>query len=601
MLPHWLSKLLARAVPMTSILHQNMDKDTAIHIEAIAEQANIEQTDEVCRAALAYYPNCARIHELLGNTALIRQDWRIAIEHYELALKNSASDRLAPQYHRLAKAHEGLGEEEEARYFYELAILSPDGLSHEDLSGVYFRLGLASKSAREYDQAIEYFNRCLEISHENAEAHFYLGFTYNSLQRHEESILALHEALRIDPMHYGALNNIGHSLLNLDRYADARPFLERAVSIDPEIPRARVNLGLAYHYLGLFDAAEAEYIYVLQREPNNFDAKWYYTNLLLARRRWIEGWAFYESRFLVQGAVGFRSFHFSRWRGEELKGKTLLIVAEQGLGDEIMFASCYREVIDRADHCMIECEPRLERLFQRSFPEATVFGSLQMYAPEWLKQAAPVDVQIGAGSLPYFLRRSDENFPIHGGYLRAAPDTVEQWRQRLSELGPGLKIGISWRGGTAKTRAFSRSIPLEDWLPLLRLQNIHWISLQYGDCQADLERLQTRCGIVVHHWPGAIADYDQTAALVCALDLVLTVCTSLVHLTGALGKPGWVLAPKIPEWRYLLEGDSMPWYPSIRMFRNSEQDDWSALIESVRQSLLTHSTRNGSDSQQLRH
>src|SRR5262249_5411138 len=162
----------------------------------------------------------------------------------------------------------------------------------------------------------------------------------------------------------------------------------------------------------------------------------------------------------------------------------------------------------------------------------TVHGGGQSDAPDWLDE--PVDAQISFGSLPLHLRRSAEAFPRHGGYLRADPGRVERWRARLATLGPGPKIGLSWRGGVAQTSRGMRSLALEELLPILRSGGGAFVNLQYGPHAHEIAQLRQAHGVEVHHWPEAIDDYEETAALVCALDLTVSVCTAVVHLAGAL-------------------------------------------------------------------
>ena len=174
--------------------------------------------------------------------------------------------------------------------------------------------------------------------------------------------------------------------------------------------------------------------------------------------------------------------------------------------------------------------------------------------------------------------------PIYTGYLRADPERIGFWRARLDALGPGPKIGISWRGGTAATRTAQRSLGPADLLPLLGFPVGGFVSLQYDADAAEVAALPTG-GSAVHFWDDALRDYDETAALVCALDLVISVCTAVIHLTGALGRPVWVLVPSIPEWRYGVAGTEMPWYPSARLFRQPPGAAWSVVTREVADAL----------------
>ncbi|MGB3936709.1 MAG: glycosyltransferase, partial [Burkholderiales bacterium] len=217
-------------------------------------------------------------------------------------------------------------------------------------------------------------------------------------------------------------------------------------------------------------------------------------------------------------------------------------------------------------------------LFARSFARASVHGGAQTGPADWLAAAGPLDVAIPAGSLPKFLRRTPADFPRHAGYLQAAPERVRAWRERLDALGPGPKIGLSWRGGVPQTGRGSRSLDLAELLPVLRLPGLTFVSLQYGHPGDALAALRAQHGIAVQHWQEAIDDYEETAALACALDLTLSVCTALVDLAGALGRPVWVLAPVRTDFRYGLTGEAMPWYPSARVFRQARYGDWQPVV-----------------------
>ena len=194
-------------------------------------------------------------------------------------------------------------------------------------------------------------------------------------------------------------------------------------------------------------------------------------------------------------------------------------------------------------------------------------------------------MQCPIGSLPLYFRRERADFPHHHGYLQADRELVALWRERLAALGPGLKVGISWQGGTHKSRRPVRSLPLAQWLPILQLKGAHFVDLQYTDCRTELAELAAASGVRVHSWDEVRADYEQTAAAVTALDLIVSVCTAVIHLGGALGRPVWVMAPFSPEWRYGIAGDGMPWYPSVRVFRQPAYGEWDAVIGTVAQRL----------------
>jgi ADP-heptose:LPS heptosyltransferase len=205
----------------------------------------------------------------------------------------------------------------------------------------------------------------------------------------------------------------------------------------------------------------------------------------------------------------------------------------------------------------------------------------------------PPDVRVPIGSLPRFLRKEGGAFPRHTGYLTADAQRVAAWRDRLDALPGRKKVGLSWRGGLATTRRSVRSIELPQWLGLLKNEGVAFVSLQYGEPGGEIEALVREHGVVVHHWPEAIDDYDETAALVTALDIVVSVQTAIVHLAGALGKPVWALIPHVAEWRYGAAGEGMPWYPSVRLFRQARASDWDGVLARVADDLRAWSNTSG--------
>jgi hypothetical protein len=214
-----------------------------------------------------------------------------------------------------------------------------------------------------------------------------------------------------------------------------------------------------------------------------------------------------------------------------------------------------------------------------------VHGGWQTDDTAWLAEGEPADYQIPAGSVPRILRSRPESFPPHTGYLRADARRTAAWKARLATLGGGLKVGLSWQGGTQASRAPLRSLSLERLLPVLRVAGVHFVDLQYTDSTSERARLLQAHGIEIVHWQEAIADYDETAALVAALDLTLTVCTAVAHLAGALGRPAWVMTPFSPEWRYGHAGETLPWYPSLRLVRQRNLGEWEPVVATIERRL----------------
>jgi Tfp pilus assembly protein PilF len=368
----------------------------------------------------------------------------------------------------------------------------------------------------------------------------------------------------------------GHEYAAVERF-------EAAFGLEPAL-RQQTNqtVAAAYRQCGRWREALAMFEAEARSRPPSPGLRWDTCQTRLALGEWAAGWDDYASRFAAR-AVPYRPLAFRTWDGQPMPEGSLVVLAEQGLGDEIMFASCLPDAMTRVGHLVMECEPRLAALYRRSFPHAIVLPTRREQDASWLAQLPrEPDRQIFAGDLPRLFRRQRSDFPAHQGYLRADPERTAHWRTKLrAELGDGLHVGISWRGGTERTLQQRRTVPPPAWVPILRTPGCRFVNLQYGPSDAERHAMEVAAGVPVAHYQQAIDDYDETAALVCALDLVVSVCTAIIHLGGALGRPVWILTPKVPEWRYTAHDTSLPWYPSTRLFRQACAGDWQTVCHEV--------------------
>jgi hypothetical protein len=272
-----------------------------------------------------------------------------------------------------------------------------------------------------------------------------------------------------------------------------------------------------------------------------------------------------------------------------LAQQTILIHGEQGLADEIMLATCYPDIIQQAGRCVIVCEARLERLFRRSFPQAIVLGVPQGSEHQWrLPGQLSIDVQCPSGALPRFLRRSAEAFPRQQQLLTADPDRVAAWRKRWATVGQGIKIGVSWQAGADALNSARRSTPLAQWQPLLGAPGIHWINLQDGDYHDELAETVARQGVMIYDELETNRQYDldNLAAMIAALDLVITVDNTTAHLSAALGIPTWIVLPEPADWRWLTRRNDSVWYNSVRLFRQDGLQQSGEVFRRMREELL---------------
>jgi tetratricopeptide (TPR) repeat protein len=540
---------------------------------ALRAAGDAERARTAGEAMLERFPEDARAHYLLGLIRRDRNDPHGSLRHLDRAVA------LAPGWPDAHLAHGNvrwlLGDSRGAEESYRRAMAL-------DIESVAPRCNLAFllQSAGRKEESLELLRRAHEIAPVHPEVAWELVKALLDAGQPEAARAAAERTLAAD-----ATNPAGHKSLGLVHLSRHEPQaaldrFERAVALAPDDSDGWLNAGIAAQELGRLDEALAAYERALKLKPDHPPARWRRALVRLAKGEFDRGWSDYEAR-LASVSHPWRRFPQPLWQGEPLAGKTLLVHGEQGLGDEIMFASCLPELIAQAGHCVIDCHPRLAALFRRSFPAATVHGGWQTDDMSWLGDCPPADYQVPAGSVPRILRNRQEHFPHHAGYLRADAQRIAAWRARLVTLGDGLKVGLSWRGGTEVSRAHLRSLSLPDLLPVLRIQGVRFVDLQYTDTARERARLEEEHDVRLTHWPEALADFDETAALVAALDLTLSVCTAVVHLAGALGRPAWVMTPYSPEWRYGHAGEAMIWYPSVRLVRQPVNGAWQPVIAEI--------------------
>jgi tetratricopeptide (TPR) repeat protein len=460
-----------------------------------------------------------------------------------------------------------------------------------DCAAALVLLGIiARKTARSQD-AIDWLRKACCCRPGDAAIHAEFGRALADCRRFDEAVAEFRRAIELNPADAGVCLNLGAALGQMDEPGEALPWCRRAVELAPNDAIAQFNRGNMARALGLLEEATAALATAVRLAPDFAAAHWNLGYCYLLAGDFRRGWGAHEWR-VAAGEVAIDDYPQPRWKGESLEGRTILIHGEQGIGDEILFASCLPEVIQRAAHCVVVCEPRLVPLFRRSFARATVCGFSRRQDRQGAQLAgeiARIDVQIPTGSLPLFLRPARDSFPLREQFLTADPGRVAEWRRRLGDLGPGLKIGISWRTGGQPGERRMRTTALEQWRGLLSLPGICWVNLQYGDCVDELAAARREIGVEIHDWPEAdpLVEMDAFAAKVAALDLVLSVDNSTVHLSGALGVPTWAFLPHVPSWRWTIADSRSVWYPSLRLFRQTERGDWSALLARVGQMLAT--------------
>jgi len=436
-------------------------------------------------------------------------------------------------------------------------------------------------SMGQYKRARKLYETILAHAPDNVDALLGLGVVLRQQGNVEDALAPVERAAELQASP-NTLLQLVFAQCTACRYEECLSNCDRVETMAPELkPFLHASRAVSHAYLGHFKESFQEIAQAQEREVTNTGFQVFRGMLHLMHEHYREGWQGYSYRFFLNTTMK-RLLPFPVWQGEPLAGKTILILAEQGLGDQIMFASCLPDLLEfQPAHVLLEANERSHATLARSFPQIQVIPSKQQSRYEWLGQDIKPDFYIPLADLPRLFRNEIADFPEHRGYLVAAPARVDYWRQRLREESALPKIGITWRGGAQITRQKVRTLSLEQLAPLLSDARLQFVCLQYGDVSAELEEFSQRHGLSILHFPEAVADLDDFAALIDALDLVITVCNTTVHYTGALGRECWVMTPHIPEWRYGLTSPGMRWYPSVKMFRQPGPGDWQSVIAAV--------------------
>ncbi|WP_309606467.1 tetratricopeptide repeat protein [Phenylobacterium sp.] len=511
----------------------------------------------------------------------------------EWALKALEQDeRSGLGWYLLAIALERSGDFANSIAAYESALkLLPDHAEvANDLGRLAFRLGMTS-------QAEQLFRHFLDRHPDHPEGSNNLACAIRDQGRADEAIEILRPAILRTPDVAMLWNTMGTVMSDRGDYANAQVFFEEAIRLDPAFPKARYNLGNTKLILGDApgaladcDAALAGVIAEDERQMMRLSR----STILMDLGRVGEGWDDYEARLHPQfnGRTQFM-IDRPRWApGCDLKGKTLLVVGEQGLGDEILFANTLPQVIERLGpmgRLILAVEPRLVPLFQRAFPGAeveghatyVVGGCLARVAPSLEARGPTVDLWTPIASLLREFRRSADSFPTTPGYLAADPVRVAHWRAALNAAPPGPRVGLLWKSLVSKDARHRHFSAFEAWAPVLAHKGVTFVNLQYGDCEAELTLARSRFGVDIWSPPGIDLkqDLDDVAALAGAMDLVVGFSNATLNIAAACGVPAFLIST--PGAWPRLGTASYPWYPRTRVFLPPGVGQWDAVMNEV--------------------
>jgi tetratricopeptide (TPR) repeat protein len=456
------------------------------------------------------------------------------------------------------------------------------------------RQAQALKAQGQLDAAEAAFARILAGHPHHPVALWNLGLLLIEREKHDEALALADATLAVAPNHGRALLLRGDALTGLAQLHAAIAPYERA-GRDPALRSdALVKLGSAKAGLGQSEAALAALDQAVALASDPAFAR-YRRGIVRLQYRDFGGWDDYEARwsldtFLAQSGGAASPLAGQLARGptvDDVAGKRVLVLGEQGVGDQVMFASMLPDLARVARTVTCICDPRLVRLFSASFPSIAFAGPAEARVSR-----SDIDVVVAIGSLGVAFRRSAAAFP-GTAYLAPRQAVRDRWAQRLGDAGGRLRIGLAWRGGVPTTRRGQRSLDLAQLAPLLDLPDVEIVSLQHGDVSAELAAANADRARPITAFPASeLHDFEEVAGLAAELDLIVSVQTALVHVAGAICRPCLTLVPQNPEWRYTADGTTLPWYGSAQIFRQRRPGDWAPVIADVTSAVRAASVRN---------
>lgn len=425
------------------------------------------------------------------------------------------------------------------------------------------------------------YRSLLRTSPNHADALHLLGVVAHQGRRHDEALDLIGRALALNPSAAPYQNNFGEALRGLGRLEEAAAAYARAIELRPDYADAYDNLGIALAALGRAADAEPLHRQALNLQPGHANARWNLGLCRLLLGDFDAGWEGYEGRWQSTNFPSAkRSFSQPMWDGSDPAGRSILVYCEQGAGDAIHFARYIPLLTERGfGRVVLECPPALHRLFE----------SLTSPVVEVVRggggSATDCDLHVPLLSLPRRFGTTEATIPARVPYLSVDSQLADRWERRLGTSRDGLLVGVVWAGNPRHGNDVNRSLPLEALAPLAGIEGAKLISLQKGPAGERAGRAgrlsDERAGLLAWNVGPELGDFADTAAVMSRLDLILSADTAAAHLAGALGRPVWTMIPFAPDWRWMLGRDDSPWYPTMRLFRQSRRGDWAGVVSRV--------------------
>jgi Flp pilus assembly protein TadD len=430
-------------------------------------------------------------------------------------------------------------------------------------------LGVISYHTGRFQEAVALLRQSIECNPFDAEAYSNLGASLNALDQWVEAEDCCRRAIRLNPSIPGPYTNLANILSKRGQGEAALRAYQQAVTISPGNARYHTNLGGGLTDLGRFDEAILAHRRAIELDPHMAEAHWNLALVLLLTGD-ATGWLEYEWRWKSpRFSTPRRDFAQPQWQGEPIGTRTILLHAEQGLGDTIQFARLAPLVADNGGHVILECHSHLTGLLsglkgvERVIPAGQPLPGFDLHCP--------------LGSLPLALGIGLDSIPGQVPYLKPDTDLLHQWRARLGDSAPPMRVGLVWAGSPAHAQDRFRSITLSDLSPLAKIDGVEFYSFQKGEAASH----PPPDGMKMIELGGQLNDFSDTAAAMSVMNLIITVDTAVAHLAGALARPAWLMLPFIPDWRWRLQRADSPWYPSLRLFRQPTPGDWQSVIREV--------------------
>jgi tetratricopeptide (TPR) repeat protein len=445
---------------------------------------------------------------------------------------------------------------------------------------IHFTLGFLCHQMNDWEAAILNYEKALALKPDYVDAYLNIGSIYNEKCDFDRALAFYNKAIALNGMLPQAYYNRGIILQEMQKHEDALADYDRATALKPDFYSAYLNKSVILYELKRKSEAVRNYKRILKLDPSRQDPKWNLGLIALSEGDFAAGWPLYEERLRAVAEDYNKTLRKPAWRGqEEIADKIVFIRWEQGFGDTIHFCRYAKLVKDKGATVIFSVQDALRTLLRSLDEDITIIGENDV--------PSHYDFHCRLMSLPCAFGTTLETIPYPTKYLAVDPGAVEAWRPRVDAYG-GVKIGIVWAGGFrpadkgARRNDDNRSITFDQILPLLDITGVIFFSLQKGPPAG---QLAAATAPNIQDFTTELQDFADTAALIENLDLVITVCTSVAHLAGALGKTVWILVPFVSCWRWLENRTDSPWYNSARLFRQQERRNWGPVIEAVRREL----------------